>query len=180
MRQPHPTQQRSPSPRKRPPASPAARTGASRPAATLLAAAALAALQGLAAPAALAQSTDTVQVLVNHARVVRLPEKTGTVVVGNPSIADVAMQKNGNLVITGKAYGLTNLIALDPGGNIIAESKIKVDAPSDAIIIVQRGLERESYSCTPKCQPAISLGDSKQFFEDAGGQTERRNALAQK
>ena len=175
MRQPHPTQQRSPSPPVRSPASPAVRTGA-----TLLAAAALAALQALAAPAALAQSTDTVQVLVNHARVVRLPEKTGTVVVGNPSIADVAMQKNGNLVITGKAYGLTNLIALDPGGNIIAESKIKVDAPSDAIIIVQRGLERESYSCTPKCQPAISLGDSKQFFEDAGGQTERRNALAQK
>lgn len=173
MRQPRPTQQRSPSPL-------ADDDGVRRPAWAWLAGALAAALPALVAPAALAQATDTVSVLVNHARVVRLPATTGTVVVGNPSIADVAVQKNGNLVITGKAYGLTNLIALDPGGNIIAESKIKVDAPSDAVIIVQRGLERETYSCTPKCQPAISLGDAKQFFEDAGGQTERRNALAQK
>jgi len=175
MRQPRSTQQHSPSPRPAAPSLSARRFGA-----RCLSAVLIALLPALAGSPALAQTTDTVSVLVNHARVVRLPTTTGTVVVGNPSIADVAVQKNGNLVITGKAYGLTNLIALDPGGNIIAESKIRVDAPSDAIIVVQRGLDRESYSCTPKCQPTISLGDSKQFFEDAGGQTERRNALAQK
>ena len=165
MRQARPTQRHSP-PR-----------GRAR-GALALTAALLAASPALAGP--LAQGGDTVSVVVNHARVVRLPERTGTVVVGNPSIADVAVQKNGNLVITGKAYGLTNLIALDPSGNIIAESKIRVDSAGDALVIVQRGLERESYSCTPNCQPAISLGDAKQFFEEAGGQTERRNALAQK
>lgn len=131
----------------------------------------------LATVPALAQS-DLVNVSVNNARIVRLPEKTQTVVVGNPVIADVTVQKNGNMVVTGKSYGLTNLIALDGSGNIIAESKIRVQPSMDSLVVVQRGMDKESFSCTPTCEPSISLGDSKGFFEDAIAGSERRNALA--
>ena len=43
---------------------------------------------------------------------------------------------------------------------------------------VQRGLDRESYSCTPECQPSIQLGDAQKYFSDVGGQSSSRNALA--
>jgi len=46
------------------------------------------------------------------------------------------------------------------------------------VVIVQRGLERESYSCTPNCQPSILLGDSNKYFSEIGGQAGQRNGLA--
>src|SRR5690349_12671394 len=120
-------------------------------AATLLAAA-CAANAAQAAPQEAPGSA--VLVLVDHAKVVRLPEKARTVIVGNPAIADVTVQRNGVMVVTGKSFGVTNLIALDSGGTLLAESLVRVSAASDAVLTVQRGMERESYSCTPVCQPS--------------------------
>lgn len=121
---------------------------------------------------------ETVAVTIDHAKVIRIPEGSQTIIIGNPIIADVTIQKNGLLVLTGKSYGVTNMIALDAGGTMLAESLISVQAPSDSLVTVQRGLERESYSCTPNCQPSILLGDASKYFGEVGGQAERRNALA--
>ncbi len=137
--------------------------------------------QVIAAPEATAPASsqlETVAVVVDHARVIRLPQKTTTVIVGNPIIADVSIQKNGVLVVTGKSFGVTNLIALDSNGAMLAESHISVRAPTESVMMVQRGLERESYSCTPHCQPSVKLGDSAKYFGEVGGQTTQRNSLA--
>lgn len=121
---------------------------------------------------------EAVQVVVDHAKVLRLPEKAQTVIVGNPAIADVTVQRNGVMVVTGKSYGVTNLIALDATGALLAESTVRVGAATDSILTVQRGLERESYSCNPACQPSAQLGDGKTFFESTSGQSGARNAAA--
>jgi hypothetical protein len=140
----------------------------------------LALATGAAQAAPNAKADTTVTVMVDHAKIIRLPERTSTVIVGNPFIADVSMQKNGVLVLTGKSYGITNLIALDAGGTMLAESYISVQAPSEAVVTVQRGLDRESYSCTPACQPALQLGDSQKYFSELGGQAGQRDTLANK
>ena len=119
-----------------------------------------------------------VAVTVDNAKVMRLPDRTQTVIVGNPIIADVALQKNVILILTGKSFGSTNLIALDAAGHMLAESTISVQAPQAAVITVQRGLERESYSCTPNCQPSIQLGDANKFYGEVSSQAENRRALA--
>ncbi len=121
---------------------------------------------------------EAVTVTVDHAKVLRLPEKAQTVIVGNPAIADVTVQRNGVMIVTGKSYGVTNLIALDATGALLAESSVRVGAASDSILTVQRGLDRESYSCTPACQPSAQLGDSKNFFDSTNGQSGSRNAVA--
>src|SRR5215208_5977778 len=115
-------------------------------------------------------------VMIDHARVVKLPERTQTVIVGNPIIADVTV--HGIMVVTGKSYGVTNLIALDGAGALLSESLISVQAPSESVVTVQRGLERESYSCTPSCQPSLLLGDATKYFGEVGGQATQRNTLA--
>ena len=46
----------------------------------------------------------------------RLPERVATIVIGNPLIADATLQSGGILVLTGKGYGATNLLALDRVG----------------------------------------------------------------
>jgi hypothetical protein len=125
-----------------------------------------------------AAALDSITVQTDRAQVLKLPPKATTIVIGNPMIADVAVQKNGSMVVTGKSYGTTNLIAQDSTGAVIGESLIKVEAPTDGMIIVQRGMDRESYSCTPRCQPTLSLGDFQKHFDAIGSQTSARNGLA--
>lgn len=134
-------------------------------------------IQGGSAQAA-PQEGESVLVLVDHAKVVRLPERVQTVIVGNPAIADVSVQRNGVMVVTGKSFGVTNLIALDAAGTLLAESLVRVSAASDAVLTVQRGMERESYSCTPVCQPSVQLGDAQKYFGEVGAQATSRNSLA--
>ncbi|MDA9507340.1 pilus assembly protein CpaC [Bradyrhizobium sp. CCBAU 11386] len=113
----------------------------------------------------LAESTaDTIAVNVDQAKLVRLPGKVATIVVGNPLIADVTLQPGGMIVVTGKGYGATNFIALDRGGEILVDRQIQVEGPSDRLVTVYRGVERESYSCMPICQRRVTLGDSDAFF----------------
>ena len=135
-------------------------------------------IMGAAAAAGQPEPLPVVTVLVDNAKVIRLPEKTTTVIVGNPIIAEVTPQKNGVLVLTGKSFGSTNLIALDNAGAMIAETMIRVEASRDSTITVQRGLDRESLSCTPNCQPAVQLGDAAKYFDANSGQADSRRKLA--
>jgi hypothetical protein len=81
------------------------------------------------------------------------------------------------MVVTGKGYGLTNLIALDAQGNIIDEKGIEVE-PAKAVLVVQRGSERESYWCNPLCMPTVQVGDDNSAFTSASGQVTAHSALA--
>jgi Flp pilus assembly secretin CpaC len=125
----------------------------------------------LASPAAVvAESADTIAVNVDQAKLVRLPGKVATIVVGNPLIADVTLQPGGMIVVTGKGYCATNFIALDRGGEILVDRQIQVEGPSDRLVTVYRGIERESYSCAPLCQRRVTLGDSDTYFNSAMSQ----------
>jgi hypothetical protein len=42
---------------------------------------------------------------------------------------------------------------------------------------VQRGLERQTYSCTPVCQPSIALGDAPGYFAETKGQIDQHSAF---
>jgi hypothetical protein len=70
------------------------------------------------------------------------------------------------------------LIALDNSGNPVAESMIRVSDAADGTITVYRGMDRESYSCNPHCQPILNLGDSTKFLTDVSSQVSSRNTLA--
>jgi hypothetical protein len=139
-------------------------------------AAALAA--ALLAPVSGARAADTINVLLDQAKIVQLPLGTSTIVVGNPVVVDVTMLKGENrVVLTGKGFGETNLIAVDARGEALGESVIRV-AAGEKHLIVQRGLERESYHCDPRCQPTVSLGDATKFLGEAIGQVSARNGAA--
>lgn len=122
--------------------------------------------------------SDTIIVHLDRAKLVKIPAGAETIVVGNPSIADVAVQKNGVMVITGRAAGRTNFIALDSSGTIISESLVSVTLPMQGRMVVQRGLERSTYDCAPNCLPTISLGDDAKHFDATADQNAKRDATA--
>ena len=123
-------------------------------------------------------SAEDIDVVLDRAKLVKLPERVATLVIGNPLIADATVQAGGLMVITGKGYGRTNLIALDRAGAVLLETTIEVRSPRTDIVVVYRGVTRESYSCTPYCEPRITLGDSPAFFDIAIGQAGARSGQA--
>ena len=126
-----------------------------------------------------AAHADTLTVRVDQAHILKLPDRVSTIVIGNPLIADATLQGAGILVVTGKGYGATNLLALDRQGRIIMDKTVQVARTGqDDVITVYKGATRESYSCAPDCGPRITLGDTPQFFNDALGQTTARNGGA--
>ena len=125
-----------------------------------------------------ASDTDAVAVVVDQARVIKLPERVSTIVVGNPLIADVTLQPGGMVVVTGKGYGSTNMIAMDRTGAVLADRSIQVEGPTDKLVTVFRGVDRESYSCTPVCQRRVTLGDGSEYFDKVLGQTGNLNGAA--
>jgi len=124
-----------------------------------------------------ARADDTINVVLDQARIVKLPDHVGTIVVGNPLIADVTLQSGGLMVVTGKGYGRTNIIALDRSGGVLLETAVQVQGPHN-VVVVYRGADRESYSCAPKCERRITLGDTPAFFDSTLGQTGNRNGQA--
>jgi Flp pilus assembly secretin CpaC len=117
-------------------------------------------------------------VIVNQAKLVKLPEKVATIVIGNPLVADVSLQPGGVIVITGKSYGTTNLVALDRAGNVLMERSLLVEGASENVVVVYRGVERATYNCTPECEPQINVGDGKVFFDTVLNQTMMRSGAA--
>ena len=123
-------------------------------------------------------TADAIAVNVDQAKLVKLPTRVSTIVVGNPLIADVTLQTGGILVVTGKGYGATNFIAMDRAGEVLVDRVIQVEGPTDQLVTIYRGVERESYSCMPICQRRITLGDGETYFKSTMDQAGALNSQA--
>jgi Flp pilus assembly secretin CpaC len=121
---------------------------------------------------------ETLTVTIDQALLVKVPPGTEALIVGNAAIADVTLLKQGStMIITGKSFGETNFIALDDGGNPVAQSLIRVVGGRNALL-VQRGMDRQSYACAPQCLPTVKLGDDSKYFSEVAGQVKDHNAQA--
>jgi hypothetical protein len=121
---------------------------------------------------------DAISVNVDQAKLFKLPNRVATIVVGNPLIADVTLQNGSIIVVTGKGYGATNFIAMDKSGEVLVDRTIQVEGPTDRLVTVYRGVERETYSCMPVCERRVTLGDEDKYFASALGQSGTLNSQA--
>lgn len=143
----------------------------------LLSAIVLAAALAVPAQAAPPPPSEPIVVFLDEAKILQLPERAATVVVGNPLIADLSIQSGGLAVVTGKGYGATNFIVLDKKGAVLMEKMVEVTVPEgDTVVVVYRGADRETYSCTPDCSRRLTLGDSFETFDKTLAQITTRNA----
>ena len=117
-------------------------------------------------------------VTMDEAKIARIPDGTVTLVIGNPIVADVTMLKgSGAMVVTGKGFGETNLIALDAQGNVLDEKTIRVVPTASTLARATRNGARKLF-LRAQCMPTVQLGDGK-LFSDASGQITARNGLTQ-
>jgi hypothetical protein len=130
----------------------------------------------LAAAAASVRADEQIVVHLDEARVIKLPERATTVIIGNPLIADLSVQPGNLAVVTGKSYGATNIIIMDRSGAVLTEHNVEVQGPTDKIVVVYRGINRATYSCTPECAPRVTLADQTEFFTDTLSRMAARNS----
>lgn len=111
-----------------------------------------------------AQAGDLI-VRYDQSQLLRLPRPAAEVIIGNPSIADVALNGGNLLVVTGKTFGITNVIALDADRNVIQDQRVLVERDDRRVVTLMKGTSRSTFSCTPNCAPNLSIGDDKVFFD---------------
>jgi hypothetical protein len=122
-----------------------------------------------------AVAKEPIIVRLDEARIMEVPDRASTVVIGNPLIADLSIQPGGLAVVTGKSYGATNLIVMDKTGAVLNEQTVQVEGSPDQTVVVYRGVTRETYSCAPFCSPRLTLGDSLPYFNDVMTELTTRN-----
>jgi hypothetical protein len=152
-------------------ASPSApRTTALLTGAVVLAAVALAATHAAA---------DDLIVKYDQSQLLRLSRPAAEIIIGNPTIADVSVQGGNLLVITGKSFGITNIIALDAERTVIQDQRVLVQRDERKVVNLQKGGKRESYNCSPQCNPSITVGDDTQYFDAVAKNSERKIKLSE-
>lgn len=134
------------------------------------------------ATASLAQAAEELTVLADQSQVIRLERAPGTIVIGNPSIADVTIQGN-QLFLHGRAFGKTNVIVLDETGNALAEYNVNVDLEDNYNAVVFKGsaagILQSTFTCKTNCEAALHIGDDKDTFKTVNEQQKSKLGIAQ-
>jgi len=124
-----------------------------------------------------ASAAADVVVKADEAKMLAVSGDPSTVVIGNPNIADVTVQKK-SIFIHGRNYGTTNIIVLDADGNELASMEVTVMLNGSHNINVFRGGAKYSYACADLCESAIQVGDAKDYFNTLEDQNKKKSKLA--
>lgn len=128
-----------------------------------------------------AQPASDIIVTYDQSQLLSLSAPAAEIIVGNPVIADVSVQSGDLLVITGKAFGITNMIVLDAKRRVILERRILVKRDDARVVNLQRGDKgRQTYNCTPFCNPTVTIGDEPAYFEATMKASEKKSGMSDK
>jgi len=123
--------------------------------ATLRIAAALSATALMAVAGAACAQARPLAVQIDQSARVQLRAPAGSVIVGNPQIADVTVVDANTLFITGRGYGVTEIVAVDALGRTVFQSQVVVSAGDVGNVRVWRGAQATEMACGASCSPTI-------------------------
>ena len=127
-----------------------------RPASAARLAAVLGAAAVWFAPAVGTAQSASMNVEIDQAARVQLRGPAGSVIVGNPEIADVTVVDANTLYITGKGNGVTEIVAVDTIGRTVFQSQIVVtDGAGAGRVRVWRGGQATEMACASSCSPSV-------------------------
>lgn len=117
---------------------------------------------------------EQIWLTMDQVRPYKLENPAQNIVVGNPAIADLTVQDNQNLLLFGKAPGLTNIYIFDENGEPLKNIIVRVRSQNADMLTFYRGSERMTYNCTSNCESTITVGDSLESFQALSSQVEKK------
>jgi Flp pilus assembly secretin CpaC len=116
-----------------------------------------------------------VSVPMDEVRTVTFGKPVATVYIGNSMIADVNMIDTRHAFVLGKAFGTTNIIALDSAGHEVSNTYVSVSPTRGATVILMKGTAQMTLSCAgPRCEVSPTPGDTH-YKEDVGDVTSHQD-----
>jgi Flp pilus assembly secretin CpaC len=117
---------------------------------------ALAATAVLMVPTIGTAQSGSLNVEIDQAQRVQLRGPAGSVIVGNPAIADVTVVDADTLYITGKGFGVTEVVAVDTIGRTVFQSQVVVsDGAGSGRVRIWRGGQSTEMACGASCSATI-------------------------
>jgi len=116
----------------------------------------LASIAMLSVPTTGVAQSARLSVGIDQAARVQLRGPAGSVIVGNPQIADVTVVDANTLYITGKGYGVTEIVAVDTIGRTVFQSEVVVtDGAGLGRVRVWRGGQATEMACAASCSASM-------------------------
>ena len=107
-------------------------------------------------PAIGTAQSGSLNVEIDQTQRVQLRGPAGSVIVGNPAIADVTVVDANTLYITGKGNGVTEIVAVDTIGRTVFQSQVVVtDGAGVGRVRVWRGGQATEMACASSCSPSL-------------------------
>ena len=132
-----------------------------RPASPTRLVAVLASAAVLLSPAIGMAQSGSLNVEIDQTQRVQLRGPAGSVIVGNPAIADVTVVDANTLYITGKGNGVTEIVAVDTIGRTVFQSQIVVtDGAGSGRVRIWRAGQATEMACAASCSPSVRSGDT--------------------
>lgn len=121
-----------------------------------------AAILALVSIAGTTLADDVVKVTWRKAQVISFGSGINGIVIGDPSVVDITVQPNGQLVVFGKAPGETNLIVTGNDNEVLFNAPIVV-MPEDnrQVSIINAGaniISERSWTCLSRCVQVLGPG----------------------
>ena len=95
---------------------------------------------------------------LDHSTRLKVAGAAQSVVVGNPTVADVTVVDSHTLFVSGRGYGVTDVVVLDASGRTLYSTEVVVGVAHTGRVSVFRGAERTDMACSPNCQVSIRTG----------------------
>lgn len=111
---------------------------------------------------ATAAGAETINVVMNQAKIVKLPKPADTIVIGNSDIADATVQDSQTLVLTGRGFGTTNMVVFDTNGAVVLDAQLAVSRQTDNSVRVYRPGQIQTLSCSPYCEASFKTEAERQ------------------
>lgn len=124
----------------------------------------------LAVYSSVASADQGIEVTMNQAKILKLSRAADTIVIGNPEIADASVQDASTVVLTGKGFGVTNLVVLDEAGAPIIDEQVTVTRSTASTVRIYRRAAVQTLSCTPYCESSYKTDAERQSETDMSSQ----------
>jgi hypothetical protein len=114
----------------------------------------------LAAPALPAAAAPALTVAIDHVARLSVSRPAGSVIVGNPAVADVTVVDARTVYVSGRNYGISEVVVLDEIGRTVWQGDVVVTAPTQGEVSIYRGSQVTEMACSGLCAPTLRNGKS--------------------
>jgi len=111
--------------------------------------------------AATAARADSTVIHVSQSRRIALHGVAANIIVGDPTVADVAVFDAHSVILLGKGYGATEVLVTDHAGRTLLDDHVIVTGAAEGgLVTLHRGNTATEYSCSPRCQALTPARES--------------------